>query len=608
MEFVLVHEAVDAAAETAREEARLIVLSADPNLDAPRNGLRGSASRVRLTVSHSPSARPPLQHASGPHGWCVVFGSPIASQSETVGEVLQRIVEQDAGRAADELTALNGAFVAVHVDAEASTLTVVTDALGLQPLFHARAGARSVFASSIRGAAKAAGLRFEEDLAAIGSLLVLGHLIGDRTVHAGVRRVPPATVLRLRTGKEHRVAYWRLPTESDPNASFDEHVGEVERALRRWYHASLREYPAGTLFISGGFDSRVAAGLLTAGGDRPDAVTLHHRDENADADLHVASEVCRRLRLTPAIIDPRADFFDSDAYAEYIGLTEATTASLFLFIATLQLARSHVRQAAWDGLLLGFLNVAEYETGGFGPYLERLTAKRAALLESGIFDPAWIDRCLTALQTVIDEERSAWPDAPEGVLGFGLRNRARLRFAPTPVMVLGSEAPVHLPGATREFWETVSRIPIGLRAHGRMHVALLQRLAPTLTDLPVVSGTKILFPSPRAWSWGGWLRLRGAAGSWWRGRPRAQRYARRVGVRGGFEWKASARAFACIRRALDCPDVYAVDRLAALLAHRTRVGPTDVPLILAVARERGVSAVADHTQASEASRAPVAAR
>jgi hypothetical protein len=505
---------------------------------------------------------------------------------ESVDEVLARAVA--GGDPADALTRLDGAFAAFVTDAEGA-LTVVTDPLGLQPLYRARAGGRTVYGSTVRGTLAAAGLPPDEDLAGTGALLLAGHMLGDRTVAAGVRRVPPAVIVRHCGGTVDERTWWRLPTDVDANAPPAEHVAAIEQALTDWYGASRREYGAGTLFLSGGYDSRLAAGLLAAAGEAPPAVALRHRDENADADFRVARAVGRALGVRSRVIDPPADYYDSDAYAEYLRRTEAMTPSLFLFIATIELAGPAVEGAAWDGLLPGFLNVAPYEEGGFGPYLDRVVGGRADRLRQSPFRAEWLEAALAAARTVLDAEVAAWPDTAAGVLGFGLRNRARLRFAPNPLAVLGARGPVHLPGATRAFWEAVARTPVEQRAGGRMHMALLERLAPSLARLPVVSGPKVLPPYGGSTPASQALRLAARVDRSAR-RGRLRPVASALGL-SPFAWAPSVRAMGALRRALDDTATHDPDRAARLIGGRAAVEPGDAALLPLVHRQRALEAL-----------------
>ena len=563
-------------------------------------GLRAEAPGVRFVATLTGGSGATVRTEAGPRGWGALVGSPISLARAKVAETLEAAVREGGVSAGAIVSRLDGVYAAILASSEPPALTIVTDPLGLQPVFCARAGERIAFASTMAGAARAAGVPFCEDLAGTGALLILGHLLGDRTPHAAVRRVPPATIVRLDGGAPAQQTYWRVPTpDSYAHAPRKEHTERVRRALDRWYDASRREYPIGTLMMSGGFDSRVVAGLIASRAERPHVVNIRHRDENADADGALAKAVATALRWPVDVVDPSADYFDSTEYKQYVALTEGATGSLFLFIATLGLARIKVHDASWDGLLLGFLNVARYETLGFPPYLAHLTRARGTLNRSGVFEADWLQDCVSTFGAHLAEEQSSWPDSPQGVLGFGLRNRARLRFGPNAVDVLGRVAPVHIPGATREFWEAVSHVPASDRSGGAMHVEILQALAPALTGFPVASGEKLLAPSPKARHRLRVLRLRAEIHRRLIARPRLRRYAAPFLGTLAFNWADSRTAMADARAAADAGTPYRRDRIQHLIAGRDAVSPGDSELILVLNRFRAVAAFARPTAAAQ---------
>jgi hypothetical protein len=540
--------------------------SSDVSLTARTEGgqtvLCGTGGCVEL---HVQAAAALVRSAAGVGGWCVVIGSPISTSARTVADIVADSVSGAGDLGA--LTQLDGAFVCFHAD-NGRRLSVVTDFLGLQPLYTARGPDATVYASTLRTAAAAAGLDMDEDAAGIGALLTFGHMLGDRTVIRGVERVPAAAVIHHRGEARGQRSWWRLPTDVDETVPAVTHLAAVQQALTEWFDASMRESPTGTIFVSGGYDSRLAAGLLLAGGRQPHAVCIRRRDQYAE--LRVAQAVCRVLGVQPDVIDPPDDYFDSDEYQEYVRLTEAATASSFLFIATIELARPCVRGAAWDGLLPGFMNAQPYECAGFGRYLEKISRKRAKIARE-LYRPEWLAATLTATDELIQAEREAWPDTPQGVLGFGLRNRARLRFAPNPLQVLGSSTPVHLPGATRAFWEAVGRIPTAQRKGGALHMALLSRVAPPLARLPVQSGSAIL-----GYHVGSRLAVQRLRVGTWVDFAVRQGRLRQVGAvlnASEVRWNSSARSMPLLRAALDEPAVYDVDALAPHLQQRSRLEP-----------------------------------
>lgn len=524
-----------------------------------------------------------------------MVGSPVSREGPPVASVVAQAAVSAAAETKKLLTQLDGSFVALHFERAAGRVTVVTDPLGLQPAYRADGPRRVVVASTAAGAALAAGRRFREDPGATGTLLVLGHLLGSRTIHRDVSRIAPASVLQVEAGSARRetlTSYWRVPVGEPDNAPLEVHLDGVLEELRRWLDATLGEHEPGTFLLSGGFDSRLALGLLLERGIRPQLLSIRHRDENGDADFRIARKLARRLGAGLEAVDPPPDFFDSPAYQEYVRRTEGATASLFLFISTLVLARKTVGGAAWDGLLPGFLNVAPYEMEGFDPYLARLVRPRLDRLEaSGVFHPDWLAATLEAFRDLVQEERDGWPDTPAGVLGFGLRNRVRLRFGLNPVCVLGSRAPVHLPGSTRAFWERVARVPVAQRAGGRFHLELLRRLVPDLLRVPFASGTRLVAgagsAAPELAVRRGLAACHGAVAR----RPRLQALLRRARLPVPFRWQGSASALGLLAAATRSPHVYSLEVVEARLKEDSALDPSEERFLPLVTREGAIACV-----------------
>lgn len=487
---------------------------------------------------HQPSDQPAFARTTaGRKGWVAVVGSPIAPSASSVDSIMRQAADGEIDSAESALCTLEGVFTAFRCDLRTGTVSITTDPLGLQPTYLAEHAGSIWCSTRIGDVIHGAQLPSEPDPAGIGALLVLGHLLGPRTYHRRVNRVEPASVVRVTRGGLTTRRYWEFPAMAPADLTGTAAVDAVEESLADWYSSSTREYPIGTLFLSAGFDSRLSLALIHARGDCAQLLTLRHRDENCDAETAIARALVRRIGWPHDVVTPPSDYFCSSAYAQYRQRTEAVTSSWHLFIATLELARLQVKGAAWDGLLPGFLNVTDYERGGFEPYLRHLTAPGISRVRgSTAFEPCWTDEVLEEFGALLDAEHRVWPDSWQGVLGFGLRNRARLRLAVNPATILGTRAPIHLPGATRQFWNTVARIPVSERVTGKLHVRLIERLAPALLRVPIASGTKLL-PAPHgAPHLHAFLRMRAAAVKQL-GRPKIRRLLAAGGLAGPFQWQ-----------------------------------------------------------------------
>jgi asparagine synthase (glutamine-hydrolysing) len=147
------------------------------------------------------------------------------------------------------------------------------DRLGIKPLYLAETPGRLRFASTLPALLGAGGVDTSIDPVALHHYLSWHAVVpAPRTILAGVRKLPPATVRVIEadgTSREHR--YWQPTYERRP-----EHVGwsardwedAVEEALRVAVRRRLvADVPVGVL-LSGGLDSSLIVGLLAEEGQK----------------------------------------------------------------------------------------------------------------------------------------------------------------------------------------------------------------------------------------------------------------------------------------------------------------------------------------------------
>lgn len=206
------------------------------------------------------------------------------------------------------LDRLNGMFAFALWDARERELLLARDPLGVKPLYYAEPEPGTLlFASEIKALCAHPRLRREPDFQAIRQHLTFCHASGDRTAMAGVRRVPPATLLRwnARTRQIARRTYW-TPNFSSWNHRFGTRTEGVERLREEIQSATKRQLvsdvPVGT-FLSGGLDSSLITTLGASGTRQPlSCYTIsypgsqNHIDQMVE-DAPYAASLATQLRL-----------------------------------------------------------------------------------------------------------------------------------------------------------------------------------------------------------------------------------------------------------------------------------------------------------------------
>ena len=242
-----------------------------PLLDAYQ-GLRGVGEVVRasagewghvaLVHGHVPGAHE-TQHGS----WLLATGA----------------VHADGPLLAAAPKDLDGQFVAVAYDAAREQLSVLTDAFGMQALYVAEHEGRTYVSTSATVLARCLGA--PADALAAKVFLRAGYLFGPLSHWQGVERLGPATLLTFGPQGRGRTEYWR-PTvdERVRRLSFAGTVDACVDVALETVRRRLRFEERIWADLTGGYDSRMVAGMLTRAGV-PFQTSTNGSDENLDVVL-----------------------------------------------------------------------------------------------------------------------------------------------------------------------------------------------------------------------------------------------------------------------------------------------------------------------------------
>jgi asparagine synthase (glutamine-hydrolysing) len=172
---------------------------------------------------------------------------------------------------ADVVSHLHGMFAFVIHERDTGRVVLARDRLGIKPLYLAETPDRLRFASTLPALLRAGDVDTSVDPVALHHYLSWHAVVpAPRTILAGVRKLPPATVRVIEadgSSAEHR--YWAPRYERRP-----EHSGwsardwedAIEEALRVAVRRRLvADIPVGVL-LSGGLDSSLIVGLLAEEG------------------------------------------------------------------------------------------------------------------------------------------------------------------------------------------------------------------------------------------------------------------------------------------------------------------------------------------------------
>lgn len=408
---------------------------------------------------------------------CFFTGIPIN------GPDAENFVDADA--AARLFPEYDGAFAGVFWDADREILIVATDCLGMQPIYMRDEPGALTFVSDTKA------VTGEPDPAAWGAFISMGHPIGERSLMDGLRRVPPASILTYDCKRQHLEVrrYWQWPEASDDWRHYD-FLASLGRDIDAY--ASLGN--AGTVLLSGGFDSRLLLFLLKRAGIPVDALSIAHEDEHGDADGRLAQAVAKKVGILLRRVSPPRDFFSSLAYIDYLIASDAGFPSLDLFIA--KVASQIDATAVWDGLVPGFVFMPLHQPeGGFEAYLrQEIRGPGSAIWRAAemLFKPEVVSAMQEGFTKNLDSELSRLPRDMHGLARFVIENRSRNRPAMNPLKVYPNRARAFTPGLSKDFMTHATTIPFQEKLHGDFYRGLFAKLDKRALSIPFVSGGELL--------------------------------------------------------------------------------------------------------------------
>lgn len=206
---------------------------------------------------------------------------------------------------ADTLQRVVGMFAIALWDRQQRALTLVRDRLGEKPLYYGVQGGVLLFGSELKALQAHPLFDARIDRGALALLLRLGYVPTPWSIHAGIRKLPPGTMLRLAwpgvDGEAQPVPYWSvvdaaLAGARDPLVLSDaEAVETLDRLLRQSIAGQrVADVPLGA-FLSGGIDSSTTVAVMQAVSPVPvRTFTIGLPDAELDESAH-ARAVARHL-------------------------------------------------------------------------------------------------------------------------------------------------------------------------------------------------------------------------------------------------------------------------------------------------------------------------
>ncbi len=235
-------------------------------------------------------------------------GHRFQTRSDT--EVILHAYEQYGEACVDHL---RGMFAFALWDGPRQTLFLARDRLGKKPLYYWQRGGLFLFASEIKALLCHPAVPRALDWEAFHHYLAFGYTPADRSIFAGIAKLPPAHTATLRAGVLTPRRYWTLPAvhpDAGRPPSLRETAARVRSALREAVRLRLEsDVPLG-VFLSGGIDSSaVVASMREVTGQRIATFSIGFgRDVASFDELPYARMVARRFETDhhEEVLEPKA--------------------------------------------------------------------------------------------------------------------------------------------------------------------------------------------------------------------------------------------------------------------------------------------------------------
>jgi asparagine synthase (glutamine-hydrolysing) len=187
-------------------------------------------------------------------------GARFASESDT--EVLLEGFRRWGDGVVDRLV---GMFAFAIWDADRRELFLARDRAGEKPLYYASGAWGFAFSSEIAGLTKIPEVDLGQDPDALAMYLHYQYIPAPMTVYQGIRKLPPASAMRVGPGGLRTWRYWDpAPLAAGPRLEISEPeaVAELERLLVQSITGQMiADVPLGA-FLSGGIDSTAVVSVM----------------------------------------------------------------------------------------------------------------------------------------------------------------------------------------------------------------------------------------------------------------------------------------------------------------------------------------------------------
>jgi len=157
---------------------------------------------------------------------------------------------------------VNGLFIIAIYDKRKRKFFIINDRYGFFPVYYSLNNKRLVFGSEIKAILKDPTIHPTLNEEAIPEFLTFMYCLGTKTFFKGIELLPPASILTydMKENKVQIEQYWDFSL-NDQGRDINVYVKEFQRFMKQAVKRATEDKEKIGLFLSGGMDSRIIAGL-----------------------------------------------------------------------------------------------------------------------------------------------------------------------------------------------------------------------------------------------------------------------------------------------------------------------------------------------------------
>ena len=194
--------------------------------------------------------------------WLLATGTVVDVTGDSHSDpCLDALLRDYLENGAEALQGYDGHFALVVYNGREESLSVISDPMGFFSIFYGSRGDQTFISTSALAVARQ--ICSKPDILTIECFLRAGRVHGDKTLWRDVKRVPPATVLKITPDKVERFEYWALTIdETVANLSFNEALAQAVDMLSCTFKRLLQREGRVWADLTGGFDTRLTTMLM----------------------------------------------------------------------------------------------------------------------------------------------------------------------------------------------------------------------------------------------------------------------------------------------------------------------------------------------------------